>query len=116
MKARSPQEISKETIQQYRDVVGAVVGFVRSQEITRAYSSISLEELVDRRITRIEAPSEGDRPGALARLNSIRVEFVKAIDAIKALPPDTFRAPSPSTDANTPDGTPTAATPTGSTP
>jgi hypothetical protein len=102
---RTAAERARETIQQYREIVAAVVGFVRSQEITRAYSSISLEELVDRRIARIEAPAEGDRPGALARLTSIKTQFDGAIDAIKAMPPDSFRAPSPSTDANTSDNT-----------
>ena len=111
MTERSASETSRETIQQYRETVAAVVGFVRSQEITRTYSSISLEELVDRRIDRIEAPSDGDKPGALARLNSIKKEFTTALEAIKALPPDAFRAPSPSTDANTADGTTTGSTP-----
>lgn len=105
MTERTATETSRETIQQYREIVAAVVGFVRSQEITRTYSSISLEELVDRRISRIEQPADGDRPGALARLNSIKTSFEGALESIKALPPDAFRSPSTSTDANTPDST-----------
>lgn len=108
---RTETEASRETLQQYREVTAAVVGFVRSQEITRAFTSISLEELIDRRITRIEAPQDGDRPGALARLLKIKTDFENAIEGIRATPPDAFRAPDPSTDANTPDST----TSTGST-
>lgn len=105
MTERTETEASRETVQQYREVTAAVVGFVRSQEVTRAFTSISLEELVDRRIARIEAPSSGDRPGALARLNNLKNDFENAIEGIRNTPPDAFRPPDPASDANTPDTT-----------
>lgn len=105
MTERTEAEASRETLQQYREVTAAVVGFVRSQEVTRAFTSISLEELIDRRINRIEAPMDGERPGALARILKIKNDFEAAIEGIRATPPDAFRAPDPSTDANTPDTT-----------
>lgn len=95
-------------MQQYREVTAAVVGFVRSREVTRAFTSISLEELIDRRIERIEHPQKGDRPGMLAQLLTIKTNFENAIEGMKATPPDAFRAPDPASDANTSD--------TGSTP
>lgn len=103
MPERTAAEAAQEQIQSYRDAVGGVVGFVRSQEITRAYSSLSLEELIDRRIERIEAPQSGGKPGALARLNALKTEFENAIEGIRNTSPDAFRAPNPSADANTPD-------------
>lgn len=112
MTERTAEETSRETIQNYRDTIGRVVGFVRSQEVTRAYTSLSLEEFIDRRITRIEAPQDGDRPGALARLNSMKMDFDNSLESLRDTPPDAFRAPDPDTDANTPDSTTTTGTTT----
>lgn len=103
MSETTSTEVSRETLQQFREVVSNTVGFVRSREVTRSYTSISIEELIDNRIDRIEAPQTGGRPGALARLDKIKNDFEAVIDAIKETPPDAFRAPDPSTDANTPD-------------
>ncbi len=103
MAERTEAEASKETLKQYREVTASVVGFVRSREITRAFTSLSLEELIDRRIARIEAPQDGQRPGALAQILKIKTDFVNAIEGIRATPPDAFRSPDPSTDANTSD-------------
>ncbi len=113
MTTRTAQDAAQSTLQQYREVTAAVVGFVRGQEITRAYTSLSLEELVDRRIARIEEPQDGGRPGALARLQSIKTNFENAIEGIRATPADAFRSPDPSADANTSDATtPTTASST----
>lgn len=107
MTAPTTTESSAATLQQYREVVASVVGFLRSQEITKSFSSISLEELIDRRIDRIEAPVSGEKPGALARLTKIKTDFDAALEGIKATPTAAYRAPDPATDANTPE-TPTA--------
>lgn len=105
MTERTASEASRETLQQYREVVANTVGFVRSREVTRSYTAISLEELIDNRIERIEAPQEGARPGALARLDKIKNDFDAALEGIKGTSPDAFRRPDPDTDANTPDST-----------
>ena len=105
MTEHTATETSRETLQHYREVVADVVGFVRSQEITRSFTSLSIEELTDRRIARIEDPVDGDRPGALARLEKIKNDFESVIEGIRNTPPDAFRAPDPSSDANTPDST-----------
>jgi hypothetical protein len=57
----------------------------------------------DRRIERIEQPSSGGRPGALARLEALKMDFDAAIDGMKETPPGAFRTADPSTDANTAD-------------
>jgi len=106
MTERTAAETQRETLQHYRETVAEVVGFVRSAEITRSFTSIGLEELIDQRIERIEA-SSGTRPGHLARLEKIKNDFDAVIDAIKETPPDAFRASDPDTDANTPDGSST---------
>ncbi len=105
MTERTASEASRETLQQYREIVANTVGFVRSREVTRSYTSISLEELIDNRIERIEASQDSMRPGELARLEKIKNDFEAAIESIKQVPPDTFRRPDPDTDANTPDDT-----------
>ncbi len=103
MTERSATEASRETLQQFRDTVAGTVGFVRSREVTHGYTSISIEELVDNRVARIEAAQTDTRPGDLARLEKIKNDFDAAIEAIKATPPDAFRTPDPDTDVNTPD-------------
>ncbi len=108
MTERTAAEASRETLQQYREIVANTVGFVRSREVTRSYAAISLEELIDARIDRIEEPMEGTRPGSLARLEKIKNDFEGALEGIRATPPDSFRRPDPDTDANTPDGTETS--------
>lgn len=103
MTERTETEASKETLQKYREVAADVIGFIRGQEVTRSYTSLSLEELIDRRIERIEQPSSGGRPGALARLEALKVDFEAAIDGMKGTPPGAFRTADPTTDANTAD-------------
>lgn len=105
MPDRTASEASRETLQQYREIVANTVGFVRSREVTRSYTSVSLEELIDSRIERIEASTDNMRPGELARLDKIKNDFEAAIEGIKQVPPDTFRRPDPDTDANTSDDT-----------
>lgn len=107
MTERTASEANRETLQRYREVVADTVGFVRSREMTRSYTSVTLEELIDRRIERIEAPQTDSRPGDLARLDRIKNDFEAVIEGIKQTPPDAFRTPDPDTDANTPDGSTT---------
>ena len=102
MAERTASEEQRETLQQFREVVANTVGFLRSAEISRSFTSIGLEELIDQRIERIETPT-GTRAGHLARLAKIKSDFDAALEAIKQTPPDAFRAPDPDTDANTPD-------------
>jgi hypothetical protein len=102
MSERTAAEEQRERLQQFREIVANTVGFLRSAEISRSFTSIGLEELIDQRIERIEAPS-GTRTGHLARLAKIKSDFDGAIEAIKETPVDAFRAPDPDTDANTPD-------------
>lgn len=116
MPEQTAAEISKETLQRYRDIVSAVVGFVRGQEITKAFTSISLEELIDRRIDRIEAPAAAGKPGGLTRLTKLKADFDSAIEGIKSTPPDSFRSQDPTTDANTSDASTSTTATTGATP
>lgn len=99
----SANTVSQGTLNQYRRVVADVVGFLRSQEVLKSYASVSLEELIDQRIDRIEAPVTSNRPGHLARLASLKEAFDAAIEGIRETPADAFRFPDPSNDANTPE-------------
>jgi hypothetical protein len=102
MTERTAAEEQRETLQQFRETVANAVGFIRSAEIASSFTSIGLEELIDQRIERIEAPA-GTRAGHLARLEKIKLDMDNAIEAMKNTPPDAFRASDPDTDANTPD-------------
>ena len=106
MPNRTEAEAARDTLRRYRLVVANTVGFVRSQEVMRSFTALSLEELIDRRIERIEAPQSGGKPGALARLQSVKTEFEAALEGIRNTPPESFRAPDPDRDANTADTPP----------
>lgn len=105
MTEHTATETARETLDNYRTVVGNVVGFVRSAEITRSFTSVSIEELTDKRIGRIEDPQTEDRPGALAQLEKLKNDFDNALEGIRNTPPDAFRSPDPANDVNTPDST-----------
>tara|TARA_Y100000310_G_C20332839_1_gene646093 strand:- start:249 stop:581 length:333 start_codon:yes stop_codon:yes gene_type:complete len=93
---------ARETIRRFREITANAVSFVRSQEVNRSFASISLEELVDNQIALIEdgRPSAG-RPSKLARVDRIKEDLDRNIDAIKEVDPDLFRRPDSRADVNT---------------
>lgn len=102
---RTAEEVSRDQIREYRRIVGAAVAEVRSQEVRDSYASISLEELTDVHIARLEGPSDQLRPCRSEQIKTVRDELVNAIEAIKAIPPSAFRRRDPDSDVNTdPDG------------
>lgn len=101
---RTSEQEARDARRRFRTVVADVVGALRSQEINRSFASISLEEVIDRQIERIEGAETETKPNRLTRVNRIKAEFDGVIDAIKETDPDLFRPADPDDDANTPQG------------
>jgi hypothetical protein len=73
---------------------------LRSDEARNSYSSLSLEELVDKQIDKLEG-SDGMNPSRLARIRRVKQELSDSIEAMKATPPENFRRHDPNEDVNT---------------
>lgn len=99
---RSTEQESRERIQIFREVVSRALGFVRSREITKSFSTIGLNELVDQHIANIEGDQE-HRAGQLTRLDRIKTDLENQIEALLETDPDSFRARDTHEDVNTPE-------------
>jgi hypothetical protein len=63
-----------------------------------------VEELIDDAIIELDNPATDRtrRVGRLQRLDAAYNDLVNSIDAMKEIPPESFRSASPDTDVNTP--------------
>lgn len=73
---------------------------LRSNESRNSYASVSLEELIDKQIDKLDG-ADGINPSRLARIRKVRQELTDSIEGMKATPPENFRRHDPNEDANT---------------
>lgn len=97
----STEQQAQDVLRKFRDIVGDAVSFVRSQEITKSFVSLSLEELIDQQIALINEPDASGSPSKLARLDRLHQDLLDNIEAMKNTSPDLFRARDNTTDVNT---------------
>jgi uncharacterized protein YdcH (DUF465 family) len=102
--ADTPRTSAREQLREFRRVVSDAVGELRSAEIRDSYVSLSLEELVDQNIERLEGGTDPTSPSRLERVRKIREELSSKIDAMKDTPPEFFRRADAEGDVNTPPG------------
>lgn len=83
--------------------MAAVVGEIRAAEVRNTFAALSLEELVDQHISEMEAGASTDpmRPSRADRLKKIYDDFVNSLEAMKAVPPESFIPRTSSDAANT---------------
>lgn len=98
---RSQQEASRDQLREFRRIVANAVGELRSQEVRDSFSSLSIEELMDEHIERMEESDDPLRPSRLQRLRAVRDDLANSIEAMKETPPSAFRRPDPDNDVNT---------------
>ena len=92
---------NRERILQFREIVANSLGVIRSEEKTRTYVSVSIEELADRRIEQLTGGDDLLTPSRRAKAQKIYDDLVNHIEEIKATDPSNFRRPNPNDDANT---------------
>ena len=108
---RTPREQSREQIREFRRIVASAVGELRSNQIRDAYASLSIEELMDQHIARLQDTDDPINPSRKQRVERVYQDLVNNIDAIKEVDPSRFRPRDPDNDANTElDPAPTGAT------
>lgn len=98
---QTPRVRAREQEREFRRIVANAVGELRSQEVRDTYASLSLEELIDQHIERLEGAEDALNPSRLQRIRRVREELSNSIEAMKATPPDNFRRHDPEGDANT---------------
>lgn len=101
MPESTPQSSAKEQLREFRRVVANAVAELRSKEVRDTYAALSLEELMDQHVARMEETTDPINPSRLQRLRRVRDELVAKIEAMKATPPDNFRRHNSSSDVNT---------------
>lgn len=97
----TPRSRAREQQREFRRIVANAVGELRSQEVKDSYASLSLEELIDQQIDRLEGTEDGSNPSRLARIRRVKQELTDNIEAMKATPPSDFRRHDPDGDVNT---------------
>jgi len=98
---RTPNQASREQLREFRRIVAAAVGEIRSQEVRNTFASLSLEELADQHIERLNDSSDPMHPSRLDRLRTIRDDMANSIQQMKDTPPEAFRRHDSDNDANT---------------
>lgn len=103
--SRTPTQRARDQQREFRRVIAAAIGEVRSNEVRNAFASISLEELADTHVERLEESADPVHPSRLDRLRAIKQNMEDSIEEMKATPASSFRRSDPDNDANTaPDG------------
>lgn len=98
---RTQEQANREQLREFRRIVAAAVGEVRSNEIRNSFAALGLEELADQHIVRLQDSSDPTYPSRLQRLRKVRDDLANNIEAIKETPPSAFRRPDASQDVNT---------------
>jgi len=88
--AKDPKETQKKLNLAMREIINNAYSFVRSREYTKQLANVSYEQLLDEAIEAIEGtPGKVPlRPKALERVKKIKEEITKAVDTVKARPPN----------------------------
>ncbi len=98
---RTPSQQARDQLREFRRIVSAAVGEIRSQEIRDTFASISLEELADQHVERLQESEDPVNPSRLQRLRKVKDDLDENIEAMKETDPAAFRRPNPEEDVNT---------------
>ncbi len=102
---RTPDAQSKDQLREFRKVVAAAVGELRSSQVRNTYAALSLEELMDQHVSRLVDTNDPIHLSRKQRIDRVHQGLTNSITAMKATDPSAFRARDPATDTNTnPDG------------
>lgn len=102
MPQQTTEEANREQTRVFRRVLASAISELRSQEVREAFSSLSIEELVDQQIDFLAEGTDPVRPPRLKRIQKLRQELTDAIAAVRATPPENFRQADVTEDVNTP--------------
>jgi predicted RNA-binding Zn ribbon-like protein len=93
---------AQQQAEEYLEVLQSAYQAIEGYKLAQTFASLTPEELYDRFIERIEGKDTQARPNQLNRIAKLKTEVLAAIEKVKKLPADVFRAPDPSKDVTTP--------------
>jgi hypothetical protein len=99
MAEQTPDQLARNQLREYRQVVADVIGELRAQEVRDTYAAITLVELAAQHVKNLSNPA--GKPGRLERITKIRDAYLSKIEGLKNTPAQAFRTPDPSSDVNT---------------
>lgn len=78
---------------QLREILGAAYAFVQGRQFTESVSTVTLEVLMKDQIDDIKGtPKIPGRLNKIAEIDKIVTDTTKAVEEVKKVPPETFRA------------------------
>lgn len=92
----------EKSTRRFREIVSDVVGELRATEITRSFSSITMEELVDQHIHQLSETKSQGAPARLDRVKAVYDALVNNIEDMKSMDPELFDTRSGTDEVNTP--------------
>ncbi len=92
---------SEEMNLEIRRSLASAYGFVQGQQSVQSFAALTLEELYDQQIERIEGADSENRPNELHRVDKLEQDLLRAVEKIKSLPANAFIEHNESTDVNT---------------
>lgn len=99
---RTTGEERRTQLREFRRIISAAVNELRAEQNRNSYSALSLEELIDDAVKRLDdSAAEASNPTRLQKIRKIRDDLVNNIAAMRETAPEDFRAPDPSADVNT---------------
>ena len=96
-KTESEQDLGLRLRRQLSNAYSALLG----DQTIASFTAFTFEEAMDREIEHIEGEGTQIRPNALDRVTKIETELLKAVDELKALPPEAFIEKDEEDDVNT---------------
>lgn len=98
---RTVREQTREQLREFRRIVASAVGELRSNQIRDAYAALSIEELMDQHVARLQDTTDPINPSRKQRVERVYQQLVDNIEGMKAVDPARFRPRDPDNDVNT---------------
>jgi hypothetical protein len=102
MAEKDPVEEKKQEVSfELRRSLNNAYAFVEGQKTIQSFSALTIEDLLDQQIERIEGQDTQARPNELNRITKTVNDVVAAAEKIKSMPDDAFNEHDNQKDVNT---------------
>lgn len=93
---------AQQQAQEYREALQDAYAFVEGQKAAQSFAAYTVEDCYADYVERVSGKGTQSRPNQLERIERERQRVLAAIERVRVVPPDDFRAPDPENDVNTP--------------
>lgn len=99
----NPRISARDQIREYRRIVSAAVAELRSEEFNNSLAALTIEDAVDQQIELLVGTSDPNRLSQLQRVDRVKDDLLRNIQAMKDTPPEYFLRADLDGDVNTPE-------------